>query len=115
MRERGRSAGEHGWRWPRRRMGQHGSASWLGPLRITMLDPAMRAVLARYSVLAREQDGISPFRPTIHGPLLVIPSGCSVRVDRMSWACAGGNRRGKWGTWQFAADGSVPAMGSGTW
>jgi len=59
----------------------------LGPLLIAQVDPVTGAVLARYSVPARTQDFLGPFRPTIHGPLLVIPTGGSVVVvDRTTWA-----------------------------
>jgi hypothetical protein len=59
----------------------------LGPLLIAQVDPVTGAVLARYTVPARTRDLLGPFRPSIHGPLLVIPTGGSVVVvDRTTWA-----------------------------
>jgi outer membrane protein assembly factor BamB len=59
----------------------------LGPLLIAQVDPATGAVLARYTVPARTQDILINLRPSIHGPLLVIPTGGSVVVvDRTTWA-----------------------------
>jgi hypothetical protein len=59
----------------------------LGPLLIAQVDPVSGAVLARYTVPARTQDFLINLRPSIHGPLLVIPTGGSVVVvDRMTWA-----------------------------
>lgn len=62
----------------------------LGPVLIAQVEPATGAVLARYAVPARPQDYLGPFRPTTHGPLLVIPTGGSVVVvDRTMWAVRG--------------------------
>jgi len=59
----------------------------LGPLLIAQVDPTSGAVLARYTVPARTQDFLINLRPSIHGPLLVIPTGGSVVVvDRTTWS-----------------------------
>jgi hypothetical protein len=59
----------------------------LGPVLIARVDPVSGAVLARHTVPARTRDYLGPFRATIHGPLLVLPTGGSVVViDRATWA-----------------------------
>ena len=59
----------------------------LGPLLIARVDPVSGAVLARHAVPVVRRDFLINLRPSVHGGLLVVPTGGSVVViDRATWA-----------------------------